>query len=325
MRTLQLHRHVLLFVMAILGGVHAQMQNYVDDDTGEVKSFDPNDQIQVKITNLSGYKVDCYWDDGRYGKNIATLEASGGSSKLNTFQGHKFFVTRHGVREALFSAADEQYRFDIEKPNQHLVVPEDAAPSKSQCLDRFSICPKEAARGSCRTAPGWMIVHCCRSCDEELGASRLIDAKVRCTRENLNMTGPAWEPGDLNKLFTSWATDDKFETYKPMVHSSPGGEFGGADGPWVITFDNFMSDDEADSIWHGGEISGFERSTDQGKTNDAGEMEKVVSKTRTSSNAWCNQKCEKLPGVKSVTDKIELVTGLAKVNNMLNPNHNYCS
>ena len=310
MRTLQLHRHVLLFVMAILGGVHAQMQNYVDDDTGEIKSFDPNDQIQVKITNLSGYKVDCYWDDGRYGKNIATLEASGGSSKLNTFQGHKFFVTRHGVREALFSAADEQYRFDIEKPNQHLVVPEDAAPSKSQCLDRFSICPKEAARGSCRTAPGWMIVHCCRSCDEELGASRLIDAKVRCTRENLNMTGPAWEPGDLNKLFTSWATDDKFETYKPMVHSSPGGEFGGADGPWVITFDNFMSDDEADSIWQGGEISGFERSTDQGKTNDAGEMEKVVSKTRTSSNAWCNQKCEKLPGVKSVTDKIELVTSI---------------
>lgn len=308
---------LLLLLLAVfeVGCCAQSMQNYVDDDTGEVKSFNPNDQIQVQVKNLSQYRVDVYWDDGKYGKNIATLEASGGTSKLNTFQGHSFFVTRHGVREALFDPKmDEQHRFYIEKPNQHLVVPEDAAPSKSKCQDRFSICEKEAARGSCRTAPGWMIVHCCRSCDEELGASRLIDAKVRCTRENLSMTGPAWQPGDLHKLFVSWATDDNFDKYAPMVHSSPGGEFGGSVGPWVLSFDNFMTSDEADAIWKGGEISGFERSTDQGKTNDAGEMEKVISKTRTSSNAWCNKKCESLPGVRSVTGKIEDVTGIPRVN-----------
>jgi len=313
--------NLLAIVLAVLLGgscctpAHGQMQNYVDDKTGEVKSFDPNAEIQVFAENLSAYRADVYWDDGKYGKTIATLEAQGGTATLNTFQGHKFFVTRHGVREALFDpATDEQHRYDIEKPGQRLVVPEDAAPSKNQCQDRFSVCAKMAAKGQCSSSPGWMIVHCCRSCDEELGASRLIDAKVRCTRENLNMTGPAWGPGDLHKLFTSWATEDAFGKYEPLVHSSPGGEYGGADGPWIMTFDTFMTSEEADAIWKGGEISGFERSTDQGKTNDAGEMEKIVSKTRTSSNAWCNKKCESLPGVQSVTQKIEDVTGIPRKN-----------
>ena len=35
-----------------------------------------------------------------------------------------------------------------------------------------------------------------------------------------------------------------------------------------------------------------------------------VSVTRTSSNAWCRDKCERLPGVKSATAKIEEVTGI---------------
>merc|ERR1711933_701085 len=107
---------------------------------------------------------------------------------------------------------------------------------------------------------GWMIVHCCRSCDEHLDSSRLIDPQIRCSKENLNITDPIWKPGDLNKLFTSWATEERFKEYDPIVLSSPDGAYGG--------------------------ISGSKRSTDQGKMNSLGEMEQVVSKTRTSSNAW---------------------------------------
>jgi prolyl 4-hydroxylase len=57
---------------------------------------------------------------------------------------------------------------------------------------------------------------------------------------------------------------------------------------------------------------GFDRSTDQGKVNELGEMEKVVSKSRTSSNAWCTGKCERLPEVKAVTSRIEAVTHIPK-------------
>lgn len=84
--------------------------------------------------------------------------------------------------------------------------------------------------------------------------------------------------------------------------------------PFVFSPLQFMTGDEANAIWEGGKMSGFERSTDQGATNESGEMEKVVSQTRTSSNAWCNSQCEALPGVVSVTNKIEDVTGIHRNN-----------
>jgi prolyl 4-hydroxylase len=171
-----------------------------------------------------------------------------------------------------------------------------------------------AARGTCKNAPGWMIVHCCKSCDEELNASALLDFDTRCSREQLNMTGPAWEPGDLDKLFEKWVTSDEFNEFTPNVVSSPGAEFGGIDGPWILTFDTFLTDFESDQIWEGGKVAGFDRSTDQGAVNDFGEMEQVVSKTRTSNNAWCTDQCERMPGVMSSTDKIEKVTGVPRAN-----------
>ena len=85
-------------------------------------------------------------------------------------------------------------------------------------------------------------------------------------------------------------------------------------GSRVVVFNNFLTDEEVADLIRGGEIAGFERSTDQGAVNEVGEMEKIVSKTRTSSNAWCMRSCERLPGVRSATKKIEDVTGIPYVN-----------
>ena len=159
-----------------------------------------------------------------------------------------------------------------------------------------------------------MIVHCCVSCDADLNSSRLIDPKIRCSREHLNTTETRWGPGDLHRLFSAWATIEEFKTYEPLVLSSPKAEYGGKDGPWVIIFDNFVADEEADALIEGGEISGFGSSTTQGSANSLGEREKTVSSIRTSSNAWCSGACQTLPGVKSVTAKIERVTGIPRKN-----------
>lgn len=171
-----------------------------------------------------------------------------------------------------------------------------------------------------------MIVHCCKSCDEELNAAELIDPNVRCTKERLNMTQPIWQPGDLNKLFESWVNDEAFAQYDPQVLSSPGAKFGGIDGPWVVTFDNFFDETEANALIEGGRMAGFERSTDQGKMNALGEREKVVSTTRTSSNAWCIHSCERIPEVQALTQRIEDVTSVPKENyesfQVLEYNHN---
>ena len=127
------------------------------------------------------------------------------------------------------------------------------------------------------------------------------------------MTEPAWRPGDLHDLFVKWVTDDEYKQYSPIVLSSPdSSKYGGQkdNGPWVIVFDTFLTDYEADQIYEGGKLAGFDRSTDQGQVNEYGEMQQVVSRTRTSSNAWCTDKCERLPGVISATKKIESVTGV---------------
>ncbi|CAJ1959352.1 unnamed protein product [Cylindrotheca closterium] len=273
-------------------------------------------KFPMKFVNKSQYRADVHWDDGKYGVHMAILEPNGGESSLETYQGHSFFITRHGVKEGLFDLeTDEQHRVTVKRPNETYEIPENAAPSTNPCQDRFSICKSEAARGTCSWSPGWMIVHCCKSCDEELNASELIDPNVRCTKERLNMTEPAWQPGDLNKLFESWAAKDSdFAQYDPQVLSSPGAEFGGIDGPWVVTFDNFFSEDEANALIQGGAKVGFERSTDQGKMNSLGEREKVVSTTRTSSNAWCIGACERIPQVSRVSHRIEEVTKVPKKN-----------
>jgi len=296
-----------------IGGLAAELMDYVDDETGEVKSFDPSEKLEVNFINKSSYRADIHWDDGSWGNNVAIVESRGGDTVVGSFIGHKFYVTLHGIGAGLHDPkTGDQYRYEVAKPGQIFVIPEEGGPSKDPCTDRFAACEREAARGTCHQSPGWMIVHCCKSCDKDLDARRLLDPKVRCTGENLNMTGPAWNSGDLNKLFTSWATDEQFKQFQPQVHSSPDGSQGGKSGPWVITFDTFFSPAEADALIRGGEMVGFDRSTDQGAVNEVGEREKKVSTTRTSSNAWCIRECEALPEVKAVTKRIEDVTGIER-------------
>lgn len=154
-------------------------------------------------------------------------------------------------------------------------------------------------------------MNCCKSCDDKEGYGPLLDSNVRCTRERLNATVPSWEPGSLDALFTNWAKggeNGEYDQYEPRVISSPGKVFGAEhDGPWIMVFDSFVNDFEIDALLSGAQFgSGYQRSTDQGKIiGSSGEREKVISKTRTSSNAWCRAECENLPGVKQVTKRIE--------------------
>jgi len=300
------------------------------DEEEEEAAVEPVEPFQVMLINKSPYRVDVHWDDGKFGQVIATLEETNYQMQLNVYKNNKFFITRHGVKERLFDPnMNLPLQFVTNKIDQTFVIPSNAAPSSDPCQDRFDICKDYAAKGQCWESPGWMIVHCCHSCDKELDARHLIDGSVRCTKERMNITDPIWQPGDLNKLFTAWATDKQYEQYEPKVLMSPdgfggtGGDGDGGDGdelrttkvgPWIMTFDNFFSPEEAEALIEGGRMAGFDRSTNQGTVNAQGEMEMVTSTTRTSSNAWCQGGCEKLPLVRAVTERIERVTGIPKKN-----------
>jgi len=260
-----------------------------DDGSCQEKSNKPNnnrqllrEDIPVSVTfrNESPIRADIYYDDGRFGKVVGTLHENGGDINISTFPNHRFFATIHGTREPLVDSSDEQYFFTVtnEEENQVFILPTTAAPSTTLCKDRYPVCTTEAARGECTNNPGWMIVNCCKSCDIKEGYGHLIDSSIRCDPKRLNSTVPAWQPNDLNKLFTSWATDSKYKQYKPVVISSPNkvhdAEY---DGPWIMTFDNFLDDFEIKQLLHGASYGeGFIRSTDQGRVNpETGEMVRI--------------------------------------------------
>jgi hypothetical protein len=148
------------------------------------------------------------------------------------------------------------------------------------CLDRHEQCVDFAKNGECLKTPGWMIINCPRSCDAITNACALRDPKLRCDRKSLNMTTePVYKPGDMSRMFNSLV--DRFGSkYNVEILSRD---------PWVAHFDNFISDDEGKALIS--TIPKFERSTDSGIMNEFGEVGRVLSTGRTSSNGWCGADC----------------------------------
>ena len=169
-----------------------------------------------------------------------------------------------------------------------------------QCKDRHGQCTDFAKQGECEENPGWMIVNCPESCS----ACHLLDPKVRCDRKRLNVTlEPSLEPGDMHRIFSE--IESRYnDRYNVTVLSSD---------PWIVTFGEFLTDEEIDALIY--EVDGsWERSTDTGVENAFGEVGRVISQSRTSSNAWCRKACEANPLVQNIMSKIEEVTQIPMVN-----------
>ena len=168
-----------------------------------------------------------------------------------------------------------------------------------KCSDRHAQCPVFQAQGECENNPGWMIVNCPDSCN----ACDMLDPKVRCNREKLGIQeNHVYDPGDMDAMFA--AIEKTYPHYGITVHSKD---------PWVVTFDNFLSDVEVDALITS--VDGnWERSTDTGSSNEFGETGRVLSTGRTSNNAWCRQECLDNRHVQNVMKKIEEVTWVPQDN-----------
>lgn len=166
------------------------------------------------------------------------------------------------------------------------------AASLDHCEDRYERCQEFASQNSCEDNPGWMIVNCPVSCN----ACSIRDPRIRCTRDFLNTTESlSYQPGQMKQMFEDIPL--KYgEKYGVRVLSSD---------PYVVYFENFLTDEESDAF-----ISlnnAWERSTDTGSKNSLGETSRILSSGRTSSNAWCRGDCERSPQVQEVMKKIQEV------------------
>lgn len=67
------------------------------------------------------------------------------------------------------------------------------------------------------------------------------------------------------------------------------------DGPWLITFENFISNDEADRLIELGGVEGYKRSTDVGALKPdgsyTGKVDECICTSMLEINARCGSLC----------------------------------
>lgn len=109
-----------------------------------------------------------------------------------------------------------------------------------ECKDIDAHCEYHAANEQCKQNPIWMIQNCPLSCNY----CELRDDTRRCTREKLLVSNePTYKAGDMDRIFSE--IPYKFAHYGVNVLSSPNMRDG---MPWIITFDNFLSNAEVDAF-----------------------------------------------------------------------------
>ena len=272
-----------------------------------------SDGVSVDLYHAASVgPVDVYWlsdgstrDEGAVGSLMFRLNA-GESRRVGTFLGHVFRLADTSGKTLA------SFRVMPHRPTFHLTDEGiEAYNDEEMCRDSDPSCPDRAARNDCVNAPGWMVMKCSRSCE----ACHLRDPQVRCRRDLLNVKQtPALTPGGVEAFFQSLLVSQE---YNVTIHSRPGGDpdltKDIADGPWVATLADFVTEEDGRNIL-ATVSSQFARSTDQGSVDKYGEQSKIVSKSRTSENAWCTGHCESHPSTVEVMSRIEKVTGIPTEN-----------
>ena len=152
----------------------------------------------------------------------------------------------------------------------------------------------------CEKNPSYMKMKCapsCQTCD-------LIDISNRCPPLGDNVR-PGLLPGELNAMFERIVNtapgnrtdhlviDEGMTNYTVYVHSRPGPLNDNEEPivsvnsdleqpPWIISFENFISEEECEHLIDLGYKSEYKRSEDVGKVLPDGTFDSKKSETRTS-------------------------------------------
>ncbi|CAB9515288.1 Prolyl 4-hydroxylase subunit alpha-1 [Seminavis robusta] len=189
------------------------------------------------------------------------------------------------------------------------------APVVELCKNQHENCALWAALGECEKNAAYMKHHCpivCKSCE-------VLHHETKCPVDSTNIQEDevAWRPGDLDKMFQRITTDPTIqELHQPTVLQRPTYANGDTEetatynlGFWVVTLDNFLTQQETEQIVRLGHQAGFNRSaSDVGKASQDGSFTRRFDEDRTSENTWCKRPCYEDPIVQRVLQKMYHVT-----------------
>ncbi|KAJ1639441.1 hypothetical protein T492DRAFT_584904 [Pavlovales sp. CCMP2436] len=175
--------------------------------------------------------------------------------------------------------------------------------SKKKCADKAVECPLWARDGECERNPRYMKIHCASSCD----TCDWADFDKRCRVDpSLTLALPDGAIGELFRALDGGA----FAQYKPRIMSRP-------PEPWVVVFDSFISEEDADRIVELANLqNGSKFTPSQGTSGlDAqGQLIPSISDYRTSSTRWCEADCLNESSVVHLRERVVQVTGVPDAN-----------
>jgi prolyl 4-hydroxylase len=184
------------------------------------------------------------------------------------------------------------------------------------CKNTDEVCAFYAVKGQCDVLPT-MPFRCapvCESCEQ-------MDFDIRCKVDPDAVD--ALYPDDLDRLYESITTNPAFEQYGLKVLSRPSYAPGDTAetsnyqlGPWIVVFDNALTDQEADRFVELGSKVGYAQSVTNavGKQEKDGTVHGTGDTRRTSTTAWCLFDCAEDPTVRRVTNRIATITGISETN-----------
>ena len=191
---------------------------------------------------------------------------------------------------------------------------------RETCRNGNAMCSIWAAQGECQKNPAAMHVTCapaCHSCE-------MVDVERRCPMDNVHEENVLKNKGDLNALFERIVDGDidgnGFAKFKPRTIQRP---YKSGDtstrtwnvGPWMLAFDHFLTDEEADKLIEVSENRGFGRSEEIiKKIKPDGTFERRISTYRTSFNTWCDKDCQQDTVISGIIDRISNITGVPEAN-----------
>jgi prolyl 4-hydroxylase len=142
----------------------------------------------------------------------------------------------------------------------------------------------------------------------------LIDFDQRCPYDPNAPT--VLNPGDVNQLFVNLTTLPQFAAMEPRILSMPDppAHVEIPSGPWVVTLEKFLTDEECDTLIELGAVQGYKISQDVGKKKFDGTYEGSINSGRTSTNAWCTNECFNHTTTQRVLEKIANVTNVPDEN-----------
>ena len=204
---------------------------------------------------------------------------------------------------------------------------------RNNCQNRNELCAFWAVIGECNNNKAYMATNCAPACQ----TCHLIDISTRCPKLDAD---PALVPGSLNKMFerilrqapgNRTLTEEERATYEasqtPLytvhIHSRPDPNpaaiapaIDKATPPWVITFDNFLTEEECEAMIQVGYKYEYKRSEDVGALKFDGSHDSVKSERRTSENAWCSdrQGCRSEEMPKRIHERISALTAIPPEN-----------